>query len=66
MVSELSEDEFMLDPEIPDLLVFPPHTDFHDYRLFVSGEIILQDKVRLIGNNVILPSCSGFQNVLKR
>lgn len=37
--------EFISDEHIPDLLVFPPGTDLHDHPLYVSGEILLQDKV---------------------
>ena len=37
---------FTIDPHIPDLLVFSASTDFHTNKLYVSGEIILQDKVR--------------------
>lgn len=41
----LSGKKFMLDLHLPELLVFPPQTDFHDSRLYTSGHIILQDKV---------------------
>ena len=37
--------QFISDEHIPDLLVFPPGTDLHDHPLYVSGEILLQDKV---------------------
>ena len=37
--------QFVSDEHIPDLLVFPPGTDLHDHPLYVSGEILLQDKV---------------------
>ncbi|XP_064610837.1 28S rRNA (cytosine-C(5))-methyltransferase-like isoform X2 [Liolophura sinensis] len=55
VVSKLSEGEFMLDPDIPDLVVFPPHTDLHDHRLFVSGEIILQDKASCFPAHILSP-----------
>lgn len=41
----LSGKKFLLDLHLPELLVFPPQTDFHDNRLYMSGHIILQDKV---------------------
>lgn len=36
---------FLLDPHLPELLVFPPQTDLHENQLYVAGHIILQDKV---------------------
>ena len=41
----LSGKKFVLDLHLPELLVFPPQTDFHDNLLYTSGHIILQDKV---------------------
>lgn len=35
----------MCDEHLPDVLVFPPGTDLHDHPLYVSGHILLQDKV---------------------
>uniref|UniRef100_UPI002541A67F 28S rRNA (cytosine-C(5))-methyltransferase n=1 Tax=Euleptes europaea TaxID=460621 RepID=UPI002541A67F len=43
-VSSLSGKKFFLDPHLPELLIFPPQTDFHDNQLYVAGHIILQDK----------------------
>ncbi|NXQ35204.1 NSUN5 methyltransferase, partial [Alaudala cheleensis] len=40
----LSGKKFMLDLHLPELLVFPSQTDFHDNLLYTSGHIILQDK----------------------
>ncbi|XP_009871894.1 PREDICTED: putative methyltransferase NSUN5, partial [Apaloderma vittatum] len=40
----LSGKKFLLDLHLPELLVFPPQTDFHDNLLYTSGHIILQDK----------------------
>lgn len=44
-LSALSGKKFLLDLHLPELLVFPPQTDFHDNVLYTSGHIILQDKV---------------------
>lgn len=33
------------DAVVANLLAFPPHTDFHDHPLYLSGHLILQDKV---------------------
>uniref|UniRef100_A0A8C9ML30 28S rRNA (cytosine-C(5))-methyltransferase n=1 Tax=Serinus canaria TaxID=9135 RepID=A0A8C9ML30_SERCA len=40
----LSGKKFLLDPHLPELLVFPSQTDLHDNLLYTSGHIILQDK----------------------
>ncbi|XP_048375114.1 28S rRNA (cytosine-C(5))-methyltransferase isoform X1 [Sphaerodactylus townsendi] len=43
-VCSLSRKKFFLDSHLPELLIFPPQTDFHDNQLYVAGHIILQDK----------------------
>ncbi|XP_061460610.1 28S rRNA (cytosine-C(5))-methyltransferase isoform X1 [Rhineura floridana] len=43
-VSSLSGKKFLLDPHLPELLIFPPQTDLHENQLYVAGHIILQDK----------------------
>ncbi|XP_037100202.1 probable 28S rRNA (cytosine-C(5))-methyltransferase [Syngnathus acus] len=35
---------FVKDLHLPEVLVFPPKTDFHDHFLYKAGHIILQDK----------------------
>ncbi|XP_040312043.1 28S rRNA (cytosine-C(5))-methyltransferase isoform X3 [Herpailurus yagouaroundi] len=35
---------FLLDPLLPELLVFPAQTDLHDHPLYQAGHLILQDK----------------------
>lgn len=35
---------FARDRDLPDLLAFPPLTDFHDHALLLAGHIVLQDK----------------------
>lgn len=35
---------FLLDPLLPELLVFPAHTDLHEHPLYHAGHLILQDK----------------------
>ncbi|XP_077371278.1 28S rRNA (cytosine-C(5))-methyltransferase [Festucalex cinctus] len=40
----LTAKEFVKDLHLPDVLVFPPKTDFHDHFLYKAGHIILQDK----------------------
>lgn len=43
-LSRLSEKEFISDLHLPELLVFPPKTVFHDHYLYKAGHIVLQDK----------------------
>ncbi|XP_041377774.1 28S rRNA (cytosine-C(5))-methyltransferase-like [Gigantopelta aegis] len=43
-ISKLKEDEFMVDPVLPDVLIFPPRTELHDHDLYHSGSIVLQDR----------------------
>uniref|UniRef100_A0A3P8T1G2 NOP2/Sun RNA methyltransferase 5 n=1 Tax=Amphiprion percula TaxID=161767 RepID=A0A3P8T1G2_AMPPE len=40
----LKDRHFVRDLHLPELLVFPPKTDFHDHFLYKAGHIILQDK----------------------
>lgn len=39
-----SAKKFLQDLHIPNLLVFPPRTDFHKDSLYTAGHLILQDK----------------------
>ncbi|XP_053223139.1 28S rRNA (cytosine-C(5))-methyltransferase [Podarcis raffonei] len=43
-VSSLSGKKFLLDPHLPELLIFAPQTDLHENQLYAAGHIILQDK----------------------
>ncbi|XP_033763662.1 probable 28S rRNA (cytosine-C(5))-methyltransferase isoform X2 [Pecten maximus] len=54
-VAGLQEHQFLQDPHLFDLLVFPPHTDFHDNQLLISGKIILQDKASCFPAHVLSP-----------
>ncbi|XP_069802041.1 28S rRNA (cytosine-C(5))-methyltransferase isoform X2 [Dendropsophus ebraccatus] len=40
--------KFLQDLHIPNLLVFPPSTDFHKDSLYTAGHLILQDKASCI------------------
>lgn len=44
-ISTLDEAEFMADIHIPDLLIFPPKTEFHNHPAYQKMSILLQDKV---------------------
>ncbi|ESO84385.1 hypothetical protein LOTGIDRAFT_132294 [Lottia gigantea] len=54
-LKNLNEEEFVEDPDIPNLLVFPPRTDFHSHYLNQSGAIILQDKASCFPAYVLNP-----------
>ncbi|XP_035241362.1 probable 28S rRNA (cytosine-C(5))-methyltransferase [Anguilla anguilla] len=51
----LSGKTFILDLHLPDLLVFPPKTDFHDHFLYQAGHIILQDKASCLPAYLLNP-----------
>ncbi len=44
---------FFEDPDVPDLLVFPPSTKLAEHKLYQTTKIILQDKVRVFINNLL-------------
>lgn len=50
-ISTLSENEFMVDIHIAELLIFPPNTEFYAHQGYRNGFIILQDKVSLFQQN---------------
>nr|XP_042713648.1 28S rRNA (cytosine-C(5))-methyltransferase isoform X2 [Chrysemys picta bellii] len=54
-LSSLSGKQFLLDPHLPELLVFPPQTDFHENRLYIAGHIILQDKASCLPAFLLSP-----------
>ncbi|KAJ2687438.1 hypothetical protein IWW39_002910 [Coemansia spiralis] len=47
---------FACDPDLNDLLVFPPGTDLHAHPLFVNGSIVLQDKASCMPAHVVQPA----------
>ncbi|NXU52948.1 NSUN5 methyltransferase, partial [Turnix velox] len=55
-LSDLSGKKFLLDLHLPELLVFPPQTDFHDSLLYTSGHIILQDKASCLPAFLLHPA----------
>ncbi|KAJ7722752.1 S-adenosyl-L-methionine-dependent methyltransferase [Mycena maculata] len=46
---------FAYDAHIPNLLLFPPHTTFHDDAAYKSGKLILQDKASCFPAVVLAP-----------
>ncbi|NWX74664.1 NSUN5 methyltransferase, partial [Alca torda] len=55
----LSGKKFLLDLHLPELLVFPPQTDFHDNLLYTSGHIILQDKASCLPAFLLDPAAGS-------
>lgn len=53
--SMLKKKEFMVDKDIPNLLVFHPNTDLHNDRLYKGGEIIFQDKASCLPAFILSP-----------
>ncbi|KAJ2159180.1 hypothetical protein GGF46_003227 [Coemansia sp. RSA 552] len=48
--------QFMRDPDLDDLLVFPPGTDMHAHPLYVDGSVVLQDKASCMPAHVARPT----------
>ncbi|XP_027560773.1 probable 28S rRNA (cytosine-C(5))-methyltransferase [Neopelma chrysocephalum] len=55
----LSGKKFLLDPHLPELLVFPLQTDLHDNLLYTSGHIILQDKASCLPAFLLSPTAGS-------
>nr|KAF6490435.1 NOP2/Sun RNA methyltransferase 5 [Molossus molossus] len=46
---------FILDPLLPELLVFPAQTDLHEHPLYQAGHLILQDKASCLPAMLLAP-----------
>ncbi|XP_052082210.1 putative methyltransferase NSUN5C isoform X2 [Mytilus californianus] len=55
-IKEFEKHHFTRDLHLPDVLVFPPGTDFHDHELMLKGEIILQDKASCFPAHILNPT----------
>ncbi|XP_014815242.1 PREDICTED: probable 28S rRNA (cytosine-C(5))-methyltransferase isoform X2 [Calidris pugnax] len=55
----LSGKKFLSDLHLPELLVFPPQTDFHNNLLYTSGHIILQDKASCLPAFLLSPAAGS-------
>lgn len=66
-VRDLQPGQFTLDYHIPDLLVFAPGTQLHDYSLYRAGLLLLQDKASCLpvccldlpSGAVVLDACAA-------
>nr|XP_023030251.1 probable 28S rRNA (cytosine-C(5))-methyltransferase [Leptinotarsa decemlineata] len=55
-ISSLNEDEFLVDIHIPNLLIFPPKTQFYNHPAYKNGSIILQDKASCLPVHILNPT----------
>ncbi|XP_048225024.1 28S rRNA (cytosine-C(5))-methyltransferase isoform X2 [Perognathus longimembris pacificus] len=46
---------FLLDPLLPELLVFPAQTDLHEHPLYLAGHLLLQDKASCLPAMLLAP-----------
>lgn len=53
LVQKMKDNEFTKDFHIKELLVFPPGTQFYNNELYLSGGIVLQDKVSCLCFTVV-------------
>lgn len=44
-VISLGRQEFLIDIHVDDLLIFPQHTEFYRHSSYISGSVLLQEKV---------------------
>ena len=51
----ISKNEFTIDKDIPDLMIFSPNTDFHTTELYKDGSLILQDKASCLPAFILNP-----------
>ncbi|XP_053313205.1 28S rRNA (cytosine-C(5))-methyltransferase [Spea bombifrons] len=52
--------KFLQDLHVPDLLAFPPDTDFHNDSLYTAGHLILQDKASCLPALLLAPPVGSF------
>ncbi|CAO3695263.1 unnamed protein product [Umbelopsis ramanniana] len=55
-LSSLSKMTVRRDIHLNDLLVLPPNSDLHDHPMYISGELILQDKASCFPAHVCNPA----------
>ena len=51
----ISKNEFTIDKDIPDLMIFSPNTDFHATELYKEGSLVLQDKASCLPAFILNP-----------
>ncbi|GLV35856.1 Nop2/Sun-like domain containing protein 5 [Carabus blaptoides fortunei] len=58
-VSALSEDQFIIDIHVKEVLVFPPNTEFYQHYLYINGSLILQDKASCLAPILLAPTTNA-------
>ncbi|XP_001605827.2 probable 28S rRNA (cytosine-C(5))-methyltransferase [Nasonia vitripennis] len=66
-ISNMGYDNFIQDFHIPEVLIFPPGTKFHDHPGYLSGKLLLQDKASCLPafllnpkpNSEVMDMCSA-------
>ncbi|RIA97350.1 S-adenosyl-L-methionine-dependent methyltransferase [Glomus cerebriforme] len=59
-LNNLSPKTIRKDFHLSDLLILPPDTDLHNHILYLSGDIILQDKASCFPSYVCSPSINSY------
>ncbi|KAJ8946948.1 hypothetical protein NQ314_008749 [Rhamnusium bicolor] len=54
-ITSLAEDEFLIDIHIPNLLIFPPKTEFYNHPAYKNGSLVLQDKASCLPVHILGP-----------
>ncbi|KRT83787.1 hypothetical protein AMK59_4718 [Oryctes borbonicus] len=54
-IRNLTANQFMVDFHLPELLIFPPNTEFHAHDSYKSGRVILQDKASCLPAHLLSP-----------
>ncbi|GJQ75575.1 hypothetical protein Trydic_g17656 [Trypoxylus dichotomus] len=54
-ICNLTKDQFMIDIHIPELLIFPPNTEFYAHNAYKTGYIVLQDKASCLPAHLLSP-----------
>ncbi|CAH1757019.1 7294_t:CDS:10 [Entrophospora sp. SA101] len=58
-LSKLRPKTIRRDKHLPDLLILPPNTDLHKHKLYISGEIVLQDKSSCFPSFICSPTINS-------
>lgn len=63
-ISTLSENQFIQDIHVENLLIFPGNLEFYNLDYYRDGSLLLQDKVSFIAYMVLAPICFSYFSVV--